>query len=268
MRTLYEAANAIEAHMLVDLLKREGMTAHIHGEALQGAMGELPAAGLVRLVIDEATYERARAVIGAWESEQPAAHRHAPPRPRSRVVSFVAGLSVGVLAMVTVFWTPVGSDGTDLDRDGTLDETWTYSASGRPLKFEVDRNLDHKIDYVVHYDHRGLIQQADADDNFDGVFETRFHYRNNEIESAQADTDGDGYPDLRALYANGVQDSLELIDPRSGRPLRVEHFKFGLRTRAEVDSDRDGTLDQQLIYSPLGDVTETRRLPLSGASSL
>lgn len=268
MRTLYEAANAIEAHMLVDLLKREGITAHIHGEALQGAMGELPAAGLVRLVIDEPGYQRARAVIGAWESEQPPEQRPAQPRPRSRVLSFAAGLSVGVLAMVTVFWTPVSRDGTDLDRDGTLDETWTYAASGRPLKFEVDRNLDHKIDYVVHYDHRGLIQQADADDNFDGVFETHFHYRNNEIASAQTDTDGDGYPDLHAVYANGVQDSIEFIDPRSGRPVRVEHFKLGLRTRAEVDSDRDGTLDQQLIYSPQGDITETRRLPTPGASSL
>jgi hypothetical protein len=267
MRTLYEAASAIEAHMLVDLLKREGMTAHIHGEALQGAIGELPAAGLIRLVIDEPDYERARAVIGAWESEQPAETWTAPPRPRSRVPSFIAGLAVGVLAMVGVYWTPVSSDGTDIDRDGQLDETWTYAANGRPLKFEVDRNLDHKIDYVVHYDRRGLIQQADADDNFDGVFETQFRYRNNEIESAQTDTDGDGYPDLRAVYANGVQESVETLDPRTGRPVRVEHFKLHLRTRAEVDSDRDGTLDQQLIYSPQGEVTETRRLPASGPSS-
>jgi len=82
MKTLYEAANAIEAHMLVDLLKQEGLHAHIHGEHLQGAMGELPAAGLVRLVIDEADHARARTLIERWESLQPAEPSEARPRPR------------------------------------------------------------------------------------------------------------------------------------------------------------------------------------------
>ena len=63
MKTLYEAANAVEAHMLLDLLKQEGMEARIEGEALQGAMGGVPAAGLVRLVVDEDGYAPARALI-------------------------------------------------------------------------------------------------------------------------------------------------------------------------------------------------------------
>jgi len=71
MRTLYEAANAIEAHILQDVLRQEGFSPFIHGEYLQGAMGELPAAGLVRLVIAEDEYVRARAVIEAWESAEP-----------------------------------------------------------------------------------------------------------------------------------------------------------------------------------------------------
>jgi Putative prokaryotic signal transducing protein len=97
MRTLYEAASAIEAHMLRDLLRQAGLSAQIQGEHLQGALGELPAAGLVRLVVDESDYVAARTVIDDWESAQPADVRsppnHAAPSGWGR---FVMGLLIGV----------------------------------------------------------------------------------------------------------------------------------------------------------------------------
>ena len=34
MKTVYEAASATEAHMLVDLLQQEGLEAQVRGEAL------------------------------------------------------------------------------------------------------------------------------------------------------------------------------------------------------------------------------------------
>lgn len=51
-RTVYEAANAIEAQMLQDLLKQDGIATRIDGAFLQGAVGELQAGGLVRLVVE------------------------------------------------------------------------------------------------------------------------------------------------------------------------------------------------------------------------
>ena len=97
MRTLYEASSAIEAHMLRDLLRQVGLTAQIQGEHLQGALGELPAAGLVRLLVDEPDYAAARAVIDDWESAQPAdapmPPRHAAPSGWGR---FVLGLLIGI----------------------------------------------------------------------------------------------------------------------------------------------------------------------------
>lgn len=68
MKTLYEAASLVEAHLLKDLLAQEGVPAVIYGEFLQGGMGELPAAGLVRLMVDDHHYGAGRAVIERWEA--------------------------------------------------------------------------------------------------------------------------------------------------------------------------------------------------------
>jgi hypothetical protein len=261
MQTLYEAANAIEAHMLVDLLKQQSLSAHIHGEHLQGAMGELPAAGLVRLVIDEADYAKARAVIDHWESQQPAEPAQAKSVGRSLGLGkFLVGLAIGAGLTAALYRTPVTADGIDIDRDGLLDETWTYSPTGRPLKTEIDRNLDHKVDYIAHYDRRGLIETAESDDNFDGVFETHLRFRDNALELSEVDTDGDGFADLRQHFVNGVQDTAEYINPSTGLALRVEHYRLGILTSAEVDNDRDGMLDTRVDYSALGAITSTQRL--------
>jgi hypothetical protein len=261
MKTLYEAANAVEAHMLVDLLRQEGVDALIHGEALQGAVGGVPAAGLIRLVVDEDDYARGRAVVERWERTQVVDATPAKPRSRSRGGRlFLLGLLVGVAATYALFRTPVTVDGVDYNRDGVLDEKWTYAPSGTVLKNEIDRNLDGKVDYVAHFDRHGLIESADSDEDFDGVFETHARFRDGNIEYSESDTDGDGAPDLRSHYANGVLQSTEYINPSSGLPLRVEHFRLGKLITAEVDTDQDGVLDTRVHYSAIGEVTSTDRI--------
>jgi hypothetical protein len=66
MRTIYHAAHAIEAHILVDVLRQQGITAHVRGEFLQGGIGELPAGGLVRIEVDDDDLPRARQMIDDW----------------------------------------------------------------------------------------------------------------------------------------------------------------------------------------------------------
>ncbi len=175
MKTLYEASNAAEAHMLADLLKQQGIVAEIHGEHLQGAVGGLPALGLVRLVVDEQDFPRARAAIDQWESAESAqAPAASAPAPRYRgLKGFVLGLALGVCGMYGAYRAPATVDGTDHNRDGLLDEKWTYALNGRPSMLEIDRNLDRKVDHIAHYDLRGQLQSSESDDDFDGECETR-----------------------------------------------------------------------------------------------
>lgn len=258
MKTVYEAANALEAHMLVDLLKQQGITAHVRGEALQGAVGEMPASGLVRLEVAEQDHAAARAVIDAWARTQVEPTPPAPTPARTRRFSaawgLVLGLALGLAGSYLAVRVPASQDGVDYNGDGRLDETWTYAPSGRLLKVEIDRNLDGKVDYVARYDARGRIESAELDDDFDGVFETRQWLKNGNVEWALTDTDGDGYPDQRTNYTHGVAESVEFIDPASGKPFRVEHFVLGMLKYADVDTDLDGTLDTRLRYNKRAEV--------------
>ena len=68
MKTAYDANTIIEAHLALHQLQQAGIDARIEGEYLQGAIGELPAAGNVRVLVDDADYEEARAVIADWDA--------------------------------------------------------------------------------------------------------------------------------------------------------------------------------------------------------
>ena len=59
MKRVFQAANAIEAHMILHLLQQSGIPGHVEGEYLQGGIGELPAAGLVNVVVADEQAERA-----------------------------------------------------------------------------------------------------------------------------------------------------------------------------------------------------------------
>ena len=258
MKTLYHAANALEAHMLADLLRQEGLAPEVYGEHLQGAIGELPAAGLVRLVIPEEQDEAGRQVIARWESVQvPPDAQGSPAHGAARGRGgwfFLAGVLVGLGAMYAAVRSPVTTDGIDHDRDGLIDETYTYSPRGTVLRYEADRNLDKKVDYVVEYDERGLPATGRSDEDFDGRFESLLTFRRNQIETMQTDTDGDGFHDMTSFYESGVLRKVTYRSPKTGQPVRVEHFRLGQLQHADIDTDGDGQLDTRARYSPLGEV--------------
>lgn len=71
MRRIYEPEGMLEAQLLVAMLASEGISAHLSGEHLLGAVGELPAQGLLGLQVADAQAERAQQLITAYNAAQP-----------------------------------------------------------------------------------------------------------------------------------------------------------------------------------------------------
>ena len=110
MKSVYQAAHGVDAHMVRALLEQAGIPAQVRGEYLQGALGELPVNGMVTVWVPEADAGRARELVLAWErsvpeedvddgrgaESVPAAHE---PRPRGRATAAIAAL-----LLVPVLW--------------------------------------------------------------------------------------------------------------------------------------------------------------------
>lgn len=65
MRTVYEAANIIDAHLVRQALEAEGIPAYVRGEALIGGIGELGVYGLLGVMVPELAWPRAREIVEA-----------------------------------------------------------------------------------------------------------------------------------------------------------------------------------------------------------
>lgn len=262
MKTVYEAANAIEAHMLQDLLRQEHLEAEVQGAYLTGGIGELPAAGLVRLTVADDDYAQAREIIKRWESSEASPSNSPLPSTPGRVSAALGGLLSGILLTYFFMRAPINSEGADHNEDGILDERWKISLSGRVLESQVDRNFDGKTDYISRFDHQhGAFLTSDADDNFDGIFESRLFFKSGQLERMETDSDKDTVPDIRYYYRHGVLARGEYLNPYTGLPLRVEHFKFSGILYADVDTDKDGKPDKRQFYSPLQEIIREERIP-------
>ena len=72
MECIFTASNSIEAHLISDLLNQQGIESHIHGEMLQGGVGDLEAHGYVRVMVDEKDLPAAKKFIEEWDALPPA----------------------------------------------------------------------------------------------------------------------------------------------------------------------------------------------------
>lgn len=261
MRTVYEPSNALEGHMLQDLLRQRGISSRVDGAQLQGGVGELPVSGFVRLVVDEDDYQSARTVIEEWESTVVPDPIPVPPSRSPRTfLGVLIGLALGIASTYAFFRMPVDINGIDHNEDGTLDERWEYAPGGAIVKLTLDRNFDTEVDFIQSYDRHGRATMADVDDNFDGTFESHWQFRRGNVEVAETDTNGDSYVDLRSIYQHGVLISEEHFLPRSEVPIRIEHYRLGRMVTAEVDTDRDGRLDTRYKYSDIAEVMSTEMI--------
>lgn len=260
MKKVFDAANAVEAHMVLHMLENHGIDGRIEGEHLSGGVGELPAFGLVRVLVDESDVERARGIIAEWERPQQDGAQHdvrSGPRPAT-LGAFAMGALLGGLG---VFWyyaaKPVVEPGRDFNGDGIRDETLTWRGA-TPSKAEEDRNADGRIDTRWEFDSQGRVQRQHRDADFDGDMETVTTYRNDlpvytEVRDARSQAD------VRHHYLFGVQYYSEIVDRASGAVVKRHTYEGTSLAREEYDADRDGTLETVRTYDDFEEVIATTR---------
>lgn len=71
MQRIYEPQDLLEAELLLGMLASEGIDAHLTGQHLIGAIGELPVCGLLGLLVEDRQAERAQGLIAAYNAAQP-----------------------------------------------------------------------------------------------------------------------------------------------------------------------------------------------------
>jgi hypothetical protein len=74
MRSVYSAENLFDAQLVKDALETAGIPAFITGSALSGAVGELPAGGLIAVQVPDSAWADAAPIaadVDAWLSEKP-----------------------------------------------------------------------------------------------------------------------------------------------------------------------------------------------------
>lgn len=266
MRQAYAPANSAEAHMLAHMLDQNGIVAHIHGEALQGGVGELPASGLLQLMVADEDYDRARALISAWERTNVSSSDDGSEKRRVPIwmglIVFTMGVGGGWILREAAKQNMIPIDaqqwGVDENGDG-VDDTTNYARVGASFayKTEVDRNFDGAVDYRVSYDANGSTTNSESDDNFDGFFETTTRFRDGNAAATTVDLDRDGRPDRTLYYVRSTLDREEIWNDESERVVATLYYE-GLRlSRSEHDLDGDGFAETLRSYDGFGEITAT-----------
>ena len=243
MKRVYQAANSIEAHMIVHLLEQAGVEAHVQGEHLQSGAGELPV-GLVAVAVPDEDVEAARAVITEWESRSTPGSREASPPPKyAPMLSFLVGAMLSGGIVWALYNGPHEAREFDRNGDGSADERWLRSSDGSD-RFEKDRNFDGRVDEISTYTESGDQSTAAIDDDFDGVMDRVQRYHNGELQSHSVDWDHDGAVDQRGNYELGALRSVEYLDRVTGRVVKRVTYAGMKQQRVELDLDGDGQWDR------------------------
>ncbi|NLC60007.1 MAG: DUF2007 domain-containing protein, partial [Gammaproteobacteria bacterium] len=111
MKSIYQAAHGVDAHMVRALLEQAGIPAQVRGEYLQGALGELPVNGMVTVWVAEADAAQAREVVGRWEQSVPEERpgeddslQPQPGTPPARPGGRATAIVVALLLVPVLWW--------------------------------------------------------------------------------------------------------------------------------------------------------------------
>ncbi len=248
MKVVFEASTGIDAHLIKNLLEQHDIAARVDGEYLQGGVGDLQAINIVRVVVDGENYAKASEIVKEWESqEEPVIIKEVKEtnkkhKPLYTIISIFVGIIIGISTTIWHYDTPMPIGGIDHNNDGVLDEKWIYKKD-KSSQSKVDRNFDGKIDVINYFNRQGVIETAEADDDFDGVFETKYKFTYGSLVHQKSDLDQDGNIDLEAYFKFGVLYKIKIIGNKRSAPTKWQQYKLGKLISAKYDSNGDGKFD-------------------------
>lgn len=250
--------------MIVHLLARSEIEASIMGEHLQGGVGELPAHGNIRVVVEPNDAPAAREVIGEWEAQRSVEPTTKQPETRkssySGFIAFLAGAGIASAFLLWAYNSPIDTRTSDYNRDGYPDE-WVYWRGDSVSRVEVDRNHDGEVDAKYTYSVRNGVESGATDDDFNGTFEyvSEFKYAQPYVD--EVDVSGNGQPDRRYHYRDGVLTKVDFFQPSSRIVRKSQIYESGVKlVEARWDSDNNGVLDTLITYGPYEE--EVSRSPI------
>ncbi len=259
MKTIYEASNSIEAHMIKHLLELEDISTQINGEYLQGGIGELQASGLVRVLVDENDYIKAKDIIGLWEQKQPKEEKTKPVTIKDTLLSGVVGFIMGSILILFLYNTPATTEEIDNNNDGLIDGWYVY-VNDRLSKVKSDRNFDGEVDHIYYYDRHEKVTSMRADNDFNGTLESIAIFKNGNPISSSTDSNGDGFKDYREIYKDGIIETTELFDLKTKMPVKITKYKLNKQISSKFDSNHDGILDIEYHYDRFEEIKEKRKI--------
>lgn len=68
MTPVYTAESELDAQLVQDLLVSAGITAHVFGPNVAGAIPEVPPTGTIRVVVEDEEADLARVLIQDWQT--------------------------------------------------------------------------------------------------------------------------------------------------------------------------------------------------------
>lgn len=277
MKPVYEAENALDANLAKGILSQSGISAVIKGEYLQGGIGDIPLAGLVTVIVDDDDELAAREVLRRWQNgelsldaESTDHSDYHPPRygsvPTSAsdeqsfskaIAAFLIGAAIAGTAVHLWYKTPQFSYGIDTDGDG-VEDTYLHWQGDYLDREDLDRDQDGKLDGVRHYDSRGILSSWQYDDDFDGYFEVSGRARRGHDGYYDTDRNGDGVTDTRDHYRyHSIYTMTEFYGEDGKQVIKRFIYQDKGVSYAELDSDRDGSMDTFHLYNDIDEIELT-----------
>ena len=205
MKRVYQAANSIEAHMIVHVLEQAGVHAHVQGEHLQSGAGELPRRRSRGSRSADEDVEAAQ-VVREWEARSLTASAAAPKKHAT-----ACRVPVGA-AERRIVWalTRSANVGTRPQRRRRRSIEKFFYDGGR-LASQSKRTgisigrIDLILEYDLHGDSNGVIAATTISTASLRTAITRRFPQMDSREAGRRTGDGDfGQPDVRSVYEHGV----------------------------------------------------------------